>query len=228
MADILQANLQATLDRIKRIIEKKRFRIEDNYVPEGTEPDPETFRFAITTNRGVRVAIIRTHLSTGDIVIGKTRDKDIEQDVPAFTIGWLGTDKEYQGMGLGILLLIYALCYLKLNNPDVNYSILDDDSGRNESLIGNIYNSLGYVFQGNIALDIANSKKIILSGPERQLMLDTPEKVQEFLTRVNVMLDEKFGKKGGKRKIRKTRKFKRKSNKKTKQSRKARKTKRRL
>ena len=226
MGDNLQANLQATLDRIKRIIEKKRFRIEDNYVPEGTEPEPETFRFAITTNRGVRVAIIRTHLSTGDIVIGKTRDKDIEQDVPAFTIGWLGTDKEYQGVGLGILLLIYALCYLKLHNPDVNYSILDDDSGRSESLIGNIYNSLGYVFQGNIALDMANSKKIILSGPERQLMLDNPEKVQEFLTRVNEMLDVKFSIKGGKRKSRKYRKSRK--SRKTKQSRKVRKTKKRL
>jgi|688.fasta_scaffold238728_2 hypothetical protein len=193
----MEDNLQATLDRITRIIEKKRFRLEVNYVPEGTEPDPETIRFAITTNRGERVATIRTHISTGDIILGKTRDTDIDQDEPVFTIGWLGTTAEYQGLGLGILLLIYALCYLKLHYPNINYSILDDDSGRNEDLIGNIYTSLGYVFQGNIALNMANSKKIILSGPERQLILDNPKNVEEFLERVNKLLDKLLKKKGG-------------------------------
>ena len=118
-------------------------------------------------------------------------------------------------------MLIYALCYLKLHNPDINYSILDDDSDRNQYLIGNIYTSLGYVFQDTIALDPANPNKIIISSPDRQLMLDNPENMQEFLKRVNGILDEKFGKKGGKRKIRKTRKNKR--TRKTKQSRKARK-----
>ena len=233
MGDNLQASLQATLDRIKHIIEiKKRFRLQVGYVPEGTEPEPETFRFAITTVRGERVAVITTYLSTGDIVLGKTRDTDIEQDVPTISIGWLGTNKEYQGLGFGILLLIYALCYLKLHNPDINYSILDDDSDRNQYLIGNIYTSLGYVFQDTIALDPANPNKIIISSPDRQLMLDNPENMQEFLKRVNGILDEKFGKKGGKRKIRKTRKNKRtrktKQSRKARKARKARKTKRRL
>jgi len=229
MGDNLQANLQATLDRIERIILSKRFRLEVGYVPEGTEPEPETFRFAITTNRGERVAVIRTHLSTGDIILGKTRDTDIEQDVPAFTIGWLGTNEEYQGLGLGILLLIYALCYLKLHNPHINYSILDDDSDRSQNLIGNIYTSLGYVFQDTIALDMSKANKIIISAPDRQLMLDTPENIQDFLKRVNKMLDTKFGKKGGKRKTRKAIKnMKNRKSRKTKQSRKARKTKRRL
>ena len=64
MGDNLQASLQATLDRIKHIIEiKKRFRLQVGYVPEGTEPEPETFRFAITTVRGERVAVITTYLS---------------------------------------------------------------------------------------------------------------------------------------------------------------------
>jgi GNAT superfamily N-acetyltransferase len=229
MADILQASLQATLDRIESIILGKRFRLEVGYVPQGTEPEPETFRFAITTVRGERVAVIKTHLSTGDIILGKTRETDIKQDVPAIAINWLGTDEEYRGEGLGILLLIYALCYLKLHNPHINYSILDDDSDRNQYFIGNIYTSLGYVFQDTIALDPANPKKIIISSPDRQLRLDNPENIQEFLVRVNKMLDTKFGKKGGKRKTRKTRKNKR--TRKTKQprkARKARKTKRRL
>jgi hypothetical protein len=215
---------QPTLDRIEGIIESKRFRLEVNYVPEGTEPDPETFRFAITTPRKERVATITTHVSTGDIVLGTTRDKEIQQDTPVFSVTWLGTDKERQGEGLGILLLIYALCYLKQHHPDVNYSILDDDSGRSDNLIGNIYTSLGYVFQGNIALDMDNPKKIVLSGPERQLMLDTPEKVADFLEHVNKLLDKKFPriKKGGKRKTRKNKKTRR--SRKTKKNRRTRKS----
>jgi hypothetical protein len=220
MADVFQP----TLDRIKRIIESKRFRLAVNYIPEGTEPDPETFRFAITTPRKEVVAIIRTHLSTGDIILGQTRGADIQQETPVFTIGWLGTNKEYQGLGLGILLLIYALCYLKQRNPDINYSILDDDSDRSENLIDNIYTSLGYVFQDTIALDISKPNKIILSGPDRQLMLDTQENVQDFLRRVNKMLNKKFPDIEGGNINRKTRKFKRtRKNKRTRKAKKSRK-----
>jgi len=211
MTDIFQP----TLDRIERIIESKRFRL---LLPDGSEPDPETFRFAIITNRKEKVAIITTHVSTGDIVLGKTRDTDIREETPVFSVTWLGTNEGYQGGGFGILLLIYALCYLKQRNPDTNYSILDDDSARNESLIDNIYTSLGYVFQGTIALNISKRKKIILSGPERQLMLDTPENIKHFLARVNKLLDKKFPGIGGKRKSRK--------NKRTRKSRKSRKNKR--
>jgi GNAT superfamily N-acetyltransferase len=177
--------------------------------------------FNITDNNE-NVASIQTYLLTSNIV--DTSGVVIGVNLPAFSISVLDTDEGYQGKGYASLLLIYALCYLKLNNPDVNYSILDDDSGRSESLIGNIYNSLGYVFQGNIALDITNSKKIILSGPERQLMLDTQENVQDFLRRVNKMLNKKFPDIEGGNVNRKTRKFKRtRKNKRTRKAKKSRK-----
>ena len=204
MADIYQS----TLDRIQSIIESQRFKL---LLPDSSEPDPETFRFAIITKRKEKVAIITTHVSTGDIVLGKTRDTDIQEETPVFSVTWLGTNEGYQGRGFGILLLIYALCYLKQHNPNTNYSILDDDSARNQNLIDNIYTSLGYVFQDTIALNMAKKNKIIISSPERQLRLDT-----DFLERVNKLLDEKFPIRAGNRKSRK--------NMKSRKSRKSRKT----
>ena len=194
---------QITLDKIQLIIRRKDFNIQLE------ESEGGIFNFYVATIEGERIATIETLVTSGNVVFGKTRDTELGEHTHVFKIRWLATNHKYQGSGLAILLLTYALCYLKNRYPNINYGILDDDSDRSGNLIGNIYTSLGYEFQGNIALDIANPKKLILSGPERQLKLDTPEKVQDFLTRVNKILDSKFLGRGmgGKRKTKKSRKI---------------------
>jgi len=196
---------QITLDKIERIIHRKGFNLQVDELEGGI------FNFYVINSEEERIATIETIVSSGNIVFGKTRDTELGEHRHVFKIGWLTTNHKYQGSGLAILLLTYALCYLKNRYPNINYGILDDDSDRSGNLIGNIYTSLGYEFQGNIALDTANPKKLILSGPERQLKLDTPEKVQDFLIRVNKILDSKFSASGsgmgGKRKTRKSKKI---------------------
>jgi len=216
MADVFQS----TLDRIQSIIEGKGFGLQVD------ESEGGIFNFYVINSEGERIATIETLVTSGNVVFGKTRDTELGEHTNVFKIRWLGTNHKYQGSGLGILLLIYALCYLKNRYPNINYSILDDDSDRSGNLFGNIYTSLGYEFQGNIALDIANPKKLILSGPERQLQLYTKEKIQDFLIRVNKLLDKKFSGPGagGKRKTKKSRKnMKSKKSKRFKKSKKSRK-----
>jgi hypothetical protein len=69
----------------------------------------------------------------------------------------------------------------------------------------NIYDSLGFAFRDNVQIDVSSTKKLNLSGPEKQLLLDG-----EFIRNANSQIDAKFGGNGGKRKTRKSRKLKRK------------------
>ena len=225
-------SFQSILDRIQLIIQEKGFELVVDYKPPGTEIPPNTIIFAIITSQGENISHITTHLSTGDIVIGKTRQtKKTLEDEDVISIGWLGTDSAYQGQKLGILLLIYALCYLKQQNPNFKYSTLDDDSDRSTSLdVKNIYNSLGYDFQGDTAIDISNPKNLKISGPEKQLMLKSEKDVQKFLDSVNKILYTKFPESGGsinkKKKTRRIRKnIKTRKSRKNKRTRKSRKNK---
>lgn len=202
---------QALLDRVQTIVTMMEYRIEMRLTD-------ETYVFSIYDNE-TRACYIQIGKSTGTIVIGKTRHKQELEDYDTIDIGLLSTEPPYKGQGLALLLLIYSICYLKQQLPDINYVTLDDDSDRNIVIEKNIYDSLGFAFRGDIHMDISSTKKIGLSGPEKQLLLDG-----EFIRRANLQLDKKFGGKGGKRKSRKNKKStKSTKSKKNKKSRKARK-----
>ena len=207
---------QALLDKVQRIITAKGYRLEMNI-------NDESYVFSIYDNE-TRACYIQIGKSTGTIVIGKTRRKQALEDQDNFIISWISTEPPYKGQGLALLLLIYSICYLKQQFPDINYVTLDDDSDRSDKMEKNIYDSLGFAFRDDVQIDISSTKKLNLSGPEKQLLLDG-----EFIRRANYQLDTKFPGIGGKRKTRKSRKARKNmKSRKTKQSRKARKTKRRL
>ena len=207
---------QALLDKVQRIITAKGYRLEMNI-------NDESYVFSIYDNE-TRACYIQIGKSTGTIVIGKTRRKQALEDQDNFIISWISTEPPYKGQGLALLLLIYSICYLKQQFPDINYVTLDDDSDRSDKMEKNIYDSLGFAFRDDVQIDISSKKKLNLSGPEKQLLLDG-----EFIRRANYQLDTKFPGIGGKRKTRKSRKARKNmKSRKTKQSRKARKTKRRL
>jgi hypothetical protein len=119
-----------------------------------------------------------------------------------FSVQWLETNPNYAGQGLGQLLLIYAICYIKNIFANVKYVILDDDSN-NSMIIGkNIYDSVGFGFRGVIKLDMASSKRsdkgnqLILDGPEKQLLFDDPE----VKRRMSAIVDKHMRRLGGSRK----------------------------
>ena len=205
-------NYQAFLERVQSIVTAMGYHIEMRLTD-------ETYVFSIYDNE-TRACYMQIGKSTGNIIVGKTRHSKTElEDLDIFIVSWISTETPYKGKGLALLLLIYGICYLKEQFPDINYVTLDDDSDRNDKILKNIYDSLGFVFKDNIAIDISGTKKLKLSTPDKQLLLD-----DEFIRRANYILNEKFGRNGGKRKGRKTRKNKKTKkpikNKKTKKSRK--------
>jgi hypothetical protein len=116
--------------------------------------------------------------------------------------------------------MIYSICYLKQQFPNINYVTLDDDSDRSCKIEKNIYNSLGFSFRDPIEMDMERPNRLKISGPEKQLLLDNI-----FIERANAKLNE-INRMGGKHKSKKNRKAKR--NRKTKRNGKNRKTKRKL
>jgi ribosomal protein S18 acetylase RimI-like enzyme len=210
------AEYQSLLDRIQTIVTSMGYHIEMTLTG-------ATYVFTIYDNE-TRACYIQIGQSTGTIVIGKTRTKKEIEDHDTIDIAWLSTEPAYKGQGLALLLLIYSICYLKQQLPDIDYVTLDDDSDRSDKMEKNIYDSLGFAFRDNVQIDVSSTKKLNLSGPEKQLLLDG-----EFIRRANLQLNTKFPGMGGKRKTRKPRKSRKsRKSRKTKQSRKARKTKRRL
>ena len=199
------------LDRVQSIVTAMGYHIR-------TILTDETYVFSIYDNE-TRACYIQIGQSTGTIVIGKTRTKKEIEDHDTIDIAWLSTEPAYKGQGLALLLLIYSICYLKQQLPDINYVTLDDDSNRNDKIDKNIYDSLGFAFRDEIQMDISKTKQLKLSGPEKQLLLS-----DEFIRQANLQLDAKFKKNGGKLKGRKTRKTRRirkiRKNKRTKKSRK--------
>ena len=155
--------------------------------------------------------------STGTIIHGITRAsyKNPLEDVPLFHINWMSTDPKYTGQNLASLIIIYGICNLKQKFPEINYVTLDDDSARSSYIEKNVYTSLGFTFRDTIEMDIERPKRLKMSGPEKQLLLD-----DNFIEKAK----NKIGIAGGKRKTRKSRKSKSRKSK----SRKLKRTKRRL
>ena len=112
-----------------------------------------------------------------------------DTDNEVFTIPWIGVNDEYRGRNLGILLLIYGICFIKHRFNHVMYVKLDDDSGNASSIESNMYNRIGFGYSKHTSLDIGAStqriKKNKLSphGPEKQLILHDNE-VKKKIKRV--------------------------------------------
>lgn len=170
----------ALLEKVQSIIIGKGYNIIPNQMGEG-------YAFYIY-DKDVLTSNITIYKSTGNIIIGKTRTRQELEDQNTFHITWITTENEYRGKGLALLLLIYSICYLKLSFPDVSYVTLDDDSDRSDKLEPNLYGSLGFVSQGQTEIDMTKRKRLILSGPEKQLLLN-----EDFIRLANAQLASRRG-----------------------------------
>ena len=145
-----------------------------------------------------------------------------DTDNEVFTIPWIGVNDEYRGRNLGILLLIYGICFIKHRFNHVMYVKLDDDSGNASSIESNMYNRIGFGYSKHTSLDIGAStqriKKNKLSphGPEKQLILHDNE-VKKKIKRVLAEITQAdVAHKGGKKNKMKTQKRKYKKSRKNK------------
>ncbi len=168
------------LRRIREILSKNGYKIvkEDDvfYIMDGN----------------TKISEIILQVTDKNVLLGKTRFSYATLvNVDVFNVSWLNTHKKYEGQQLGTLLLIYALCNLKMTYPNVNYAVLDDDTDKSRRM-RNIYNKLGFSFRDFVCL--GDKGEIVMSGPEKQLELN-----DEFISRLKKKLDMT----GGKQKSRK-------------------------
>lgn len=195
--------------RVKNIITNKGYRLQTE------QDDNGTYIFNIYDNE-IQISNLQISNSTGTIIQGITRESNKNQleDVPIFHINWVSTDSKYTGQNLASLIIIYGICNLKQKFPEINYVTLDDDSARSSYIEKNVYTSLGFTFRDPIEMDMERPKRLKMSGPEKQLLLD-----DNFIEKAT----NKIGISGGKRKTRKRKRKTKKS-----KSRKLKRTKRRL
>ena len=175
--------------RVENIITNKGYRLPEPLENNGT------YIFNIYDNE-IPITNLQISNTTGTIIQGITRESNKNQleDVPLFHINWVSTDPTYSGKNLASLIIIYSICNLKQKFPEINYVTLDDDSARSSYIEKNVYTSLGFTFRDTIEMDMERPKRLKMSGPEKQLLLD-----DNFIERAK----NKIGISGGKRKTKK-------------------------
>lgn len=184
--------------RVENIITNKGYRLQTE------QDDNGTYIFNIYDNE-IQISNLQISNSTGTIIQGITRESNKNQlEVPLFHINWVSTNPKYTGKNLASLIIIYGICNLKQKFPEINYVTLDDDSARSPYIEKNVYTSLGFTFRDTIEMDMERPKRLKMSGPEKQLLLD-----DNFIENAK----NKIGIAGGKRKTRKRKTRKRKTRK---------------
>ena len=179
--------------RVENIITNNGYRLQTE------EDDNGTYIFNIYDNE-IQISNLQISNTTGTIIQGITRESNKNQlEVPLFHINWVSTNPNYTGKNLASLIIIYGICYLKQKFPEINYVMLDDDSARSNDIEKNLYTSLGFTFRDTIEMDMDRRKRLKISGPEKQLLLD-----DNFIEKAK----NKIGISGGKRKTRKNKKSK--------------------
>jgi hypothetical protein len=107
-----------------------------------------------------------------DDIKTKTTRADNKQSLPTFTIGSVETSLNHRGKSLALLLISYAICYLKQIYSNTHYVLLEDCSDNSHEIEKNLYHKLGFVPRDLTALSMYDSTELKLCGPEKQLLID--------------------------------------------------------
>jgi hypothetical protein len=133
---------------------------------------------------------------------GRRLRSGIEIEDIVININWINVEKKYLGQKYGTIILIYAICSVLLDHPNIEYAKLDDDSDRSDNT-RNIYSSLLFVHDEHTEL-IDNFKKTLLRGPEKTAYLGSEDYLDLLLKKViDIRKQIKSGKKTKKRTIKK-------------------------
>ena len=201
---------------------KKYTIIEEPQINKDSDNIPNEYIFYIKLKENTEITISSvtidiTSVQADAVSTPKRRKHDkTDKEVDVFYIKTLYTMPEHQKKSLAILLLMYAISYMKTQDTftDVLYSTLDDCSDKSIYL-KNLYHKLGYVPCDLTSLnDSQGSSSIGHDGDPLKLELAGPEKKVElyiFLPRAyEVIKDIKRNIQGGGKKI-KRKSYKRKS-----------------
>jgi hypothetical protein len=104
-----------------------------------------TYRFIITTPNDEEAGDIQISLNNKEVNRGTRSSKPTSHNV--FHINWVGINAEHQHKGLGIALVLYAICTLYLKHTHYTHITLDDAIMGNQLHPQHIYIKLGFMPQ---------------------------------------------------------------------------------
>ena len=170
-------------------------------------------------NTEIIISSVTIYIRSDAVSFRQTKSAKEDKEVKVLHISSVFTSPEHAGKKLAILLLMYAISYIKSQATftDVLYSTLDDCSDRSTIITENIYHKLGFVPCGHTSLNEDQGPLSITStGEPLQIVLDGPEKIAnltEFLPRAYAVIYNNIQGRGKKikRKSYKRKSYKRKS-----------------
>ena len=85
----------------------------------------------------------------------------------------LSVSPQHQGNGYASMLLMSAICHIKVNLPAVKYITTDDVSDFSRSTRKNIYSRFRFVSIDLVGADSTDESRYTMRGPEKQLNTET-------------------------------------------------------
>jgi len=132
----------------------------------------------INNNHNIDIAYVTISLNSSSLAVyskntfqGKWFGKRTFMQKRVFNVLTLNSKRK----GYGSLILAYGLLYMKCRYPDIDYSVLDDESAQETQIKNNIYNKFGYTptFQ---ATPINNNTAVVTDGKKQVYLPDFLEK----------------------------------------------------
>lgn len=150
------------------------------------------FVFELVDRNNNHAGKVEALVGTFYLPAGVTRNlRTITNEEESIHISWVTVSSSQRGRGLGLLLLMYAICFIKVQYPHIQYSNLDDDSDRNTSMNRNIYDRLRFGLTGMTRMIMTKDEQetkhdqlVLLGGPEKHAILD-----RHFVDRCNYELN---------------------------------------
>ena len=164
----------------------QRFKDDDVTIVEEHPADPKNTNVIYKAYKDEKeIALIQLMILT-DATIAAYNNNEwfgtrTEEVHDAILVKWVTSNKK----GYGSLILAYGVLMMKRKYPDINYSILDDDSAGSIYKTKNIYSKFGYtpLYKAthkaiHNAAPNADPNEISLGSPEKQVL------ISEFLKKV--------------------------------------------
>jgi hypothetical protein len=109
-------------------------------------------------------------LKIDNTILDTPRTRTLQRiSAPTFYIDFVETNENYRSKGWATLLLIYTIAYLQKYWPDIKFFTLSDESDKRFHIEDNIYQSLGFIYMYNEAMDLSQDNRTIPTSQKKYL-----------------------------------------------------------
>ena len=170
------------LASVETIMKKLSYNVEITHLD---REEPTVIFIMYKEYRYNRIGSLVIRIREDMLKTGRVTRNTQEQLHNTFYISDISVDERYQGKGVGSLLLIYGMCYLKINNPNIVYVTLDDVSKHRKRMRDNFYGTLGFVTESHTA--IRNSDSNLADEEDFKKLLNIES---DFITRAKAKISK--------------------------------------